>query len=166
MTDASGVTGLVNIRTDVINSAFTGVGSTYADWSGKTGSATDAIYAGHTITRGSGDIGVNNNSGIVVTTSAGIVKSVTITAKAFTSGYTNYLDIYGKNSSYDSASDLFNDSQKGTLIGTLGFADYSTQTLNIDSDYTYIGIRSQGYAIDITEIEINHGKVVEEQKIR
>ena len=144
-----------NIRTDVINSAFTGVGSTYADWSGKTGSATDAIYAGHTITRGSGDIGVNNNSGIVVTTSAGIVKSVTITAKAFTSGYTNYLDIYGKNSSYDSASDLFNDSKKGTLIGTLGFADYSTQTLNIDSDYTYIGIRSQGYAIDITEIEIN-----------
>ena len=147
--------GVDNIRTDVINSAFTGVGSTYADWSGKTGSATDAIYAGHTITRGSGDIGVNNNSGIVVTTSAGIVKSVTITAKAFTSGYTNYLDIYGKNSSYDSASDLFNDSQKGTLIGTLGFADYSTQTLNIDSDYTYIGIRSQGYAIDITEIEIN-----------
>ncbi len=147
--------GVDNIRTDVINSAFTGVGSTYADWSGKTGSATDAIYAGHTITRGSGDIGVNNNSGIVVTTSAGIVKSVTITAKAYTSGYTNYLDIYGKNSSYDSASDLFNDSQKGTLIGTLGFADYSTQTLNIDSDYTHIGIRSQGYAIDITEIVIN-----------
>ncbi len=150
--------GVDNIRTDVINSAFTGVGSTsYANWSGKKGTATNAIYAGYTATRGSGDIGVisNNNSGIVVTTSAGIVKSVTITAKAFTSGYTNYLDIYGKNSSYDSASDLFNDSQKGTLIGTLGFADYSTQTLNIDSDYTHIGIRSQGYAIDITEIVIN-----------
>ena len=150
--------GVDNIRTDVINSAFTGVGSTsYANWSGKKGTATNAIYAGYTATRGSGDIGVtsNNNSGIVVTTSAGIVKSVTITAKAYTSGYTNYLDIYGKNSSYDSASDLFNDSQKGTLIGTLGFADYSTQTLNIDSDYTHIGIRSQGYAIDITEIVIN-----------
>lgn len=150
--------GVDNIRQDVINSAFTGVGSTsYANWSGKKGTATNAIYAGYTATRGSGDIGVtsNNNSGIVVTTSAGIVKSVTITAKAYTSGYTNYLDIYGKNSSYDSASDLFNDSQKGTLIGTLGFADYSTQTLNIDSDYTHIGIRSQGYAIDITEIVIN-----------
>ncbi len=150
--------GVDNIRTDVINSAFTGVGSTsYANWSGKKGTATNAIYAGYTATRGSGDIGVtsNNNSGIVVTTSAGIVKSVTITAKAYTSGYTNYLDIYGKNSSYDSASDLFNDSQKGTLIGTFGFADYSTQTLNIDSDYTHIGIRSQGYAIDITEIVIN-----------
>lgn len=150
--------GVDNIRQDVINSAFTGVGSTsYANWSGKKGTATNAIYAGYTATRGSGDIGVtsNYNSGIVVTTSAGIVKSVTITAKAYTSGYTNYLDIYGKNSSYDSASDLFNDSQKGTLIGTLGFADYSTQTLNIDSDYTHIGIRSQGYAIDITEIVIN-----------
>lgn len=150
--------GVSVLNEDVINAEFTGVGSTsYANWSGKKGTATNAIYAGYTATRGSGDIGVtsNNNSGIVVTTSAGIVKSVTITAKAYTSGYTNYLDIYGKNSSYDSASDLFNDSQKGTLIGTLGFADYSTQTLNIDSDYTHIGIRSQGYAIDITEIVIN-----------
>ena len=157
MTDASGVTGLVNIRTDVINSAFTGVGTSYADWSGKKGTATDAVYAGHTITRGSGDIGVasNNNIGIVVTASAGIVKSVTITAKAYTSGYTNYLGVYGKNSSYDSAADLYDDSKKGTLIGTLGFSDYSTQTVNIDSDYTYIGIRSQGYAIDIKEIQIN-----------
>lgn len=149
--------GVDNIRTDVINSAFTGVGSTYADWSGKKGTATDAVYAGHTITRGSGDIGVasSSNSGIVVTTSAGIVKSVTITAKSYSSGYTNYLDIYGKNSSYDSASDLYNNSKKGTLIGSLAFSGYSTETLTLNTDYTYIAIRPQSYAIEISEIVIN-----------
>lgn len=149
--------GVDNIRQDVINSAFTGVGSTYADWSGKKGTATDAVYAGHTITRGSGDIGVasSSNSGIVVTTSAGIVKSVTITAKSYSSGYTNYLDIYGKNSSYDSASDLYNNSKKGTLIGSLAFSGYSTETLTLNTDYTYIAIRPQSYAIEISEIVIN-----------
>ena len=158
MTDASGVVGLDNIRTDVINSAFTGVPSyTYEDWSNKKGSATNAVYAGNTDTRSNGDIGIKaqDNCGIITTASAGKVKSVSINAKAYTSGYTNHIDIYGKNTSYSSTSELYNDSQKGTLLGTLSFSSYSTQTLDITSDYTHIGIRSQGYALDIKEILIS-----------
>lgn len=158
MTDASGVTGLDNIRTDVINSAFTGVPSyTYEDWSNKKGSATNAVYAGNTDTRSNGDIGIKaqDNCGIITTASAGKAKSVSINAKAYTSGYTNKIDIYGKNTAYSSTSELYNDSQKGTLIGTLSFSSYSTQTLDITSDYAYIGIRSQGYALDIKEILIS-----------
>lgn len=155
MTDASGVVGLDNIRTDVINAELAGVTSGYELWSGN-GSATPAVYAGITISRSSGDMGIKagENSGIISTTSAGKVRTISVNAKSYYTNYTNSIDIYGKNSAYSSPAELYNSSSQGTLIGSLSFSTYSTQTLNITDDYAYFGIRSESHAIDIKEIRV------------
>ena len=140
---------------DVLNYAFTGIsGSGYKDWSGKTGDS-GAVYAGQS------NAGVsyiqlrttNSNSGIVTTTSGGKVRSITITWASNT-GDGKTLDVYGKNSPYNSAADLFSStaSTKGTKIGTL--TKGQSNTLTITGDYEYIGMRSTSGAIYITELGI------------
>lgn len=158
--------GVDNIRTDVINSAFTGVGSTsYANWSGKKGTATNAIYAGYTATRSpGGEIGLRTDidhtntyySGIITTASGGIAKSVIITART-TASYSRTVDVYAKNTPYTSPNDLFDDATKGDYIGSVTTPANSefTGIVTLNSDYAYVGIRSQQYAVDVPEIRIS-----------
>ena len=162
MTDASGVTGIENATIDIINSTFTGVNTTsYTTWSNKVGSESTAVYAGHSATRSTGGpIGLHadpkngKHPGIITTTSAGKVKSVYISAK--TDYAERYLDVYAKNSPYESTDDLWDDSNKGELIGSLHIPDYSSAegTIDFSSDYTYVALRSRAYAIDVYEIHI------------
>ena len=138
--------------TDTLTASVIGVGSSYTKWSGLSLPApSTAVYAGNSLT-GSGDtIQMNAGSnhkdkGIVTTASGGKVKSVTITVASGT----NTINVYGKNTPYSEASDLFNDSNQGTLLGSVS----STGTINVTSDYTYVGIRSNSGGIYLTSVGI------------
>ncbi|MBR6630412.1 MAG: hypothetical protein IKK89_00520 [Alistipes sp.] len=138
---------------DILNRALTGVtGTSYTEWSGKTDSST-AVYAGNSA-GGNESIQLrsnNSNSGIVTTASAGKVTKVVVDWNSNTaSGRT--LNIYGKNTAYTAATDLYDSNKQGTLLGTIV---YGTSTeLVIEGDYEYIGMRSNSGAMYLTEIQI------------
>lgn len=140
--------------TDVLNRATTGVtGTSYTEWSGKT-ATSDAVYAGQSA-GGNSSIQLrsnNSNSGIVTTASGGRVKSVTV---EFNSNTTNgrVLNVYGKNSAYSAATDLYDSGKQGTLLGTITKGGTST-SLTVAGDYTYIGLRSKEGAMYLTSITI------------
>ena len=138
---------------DAINLDLTGItGTSYADWSGKT-ATSNAVYAGNSA-GGNSSIQLrssNSNSGIVTTTSGGKVRRITVVWNSkTTSGRT--LNVYGKNTAYSAATDLYDNSKQGTLIGTLVY-NTSTQ-LNINQDYEYIGFRSASGAMYLTGISV------------
>lgn len=139
--------------TDRLTLALTGQsGTTYGTWSGKTASS-DAIYAGNSAgDKSSIQLRSNNsNSGIVTTTSGGYAKKVVVTWQAETSdGRT--LNIYGKNTAYTAATDLYDTAKQGTLLGTIKKGT-STEFV-IPGNYQYIGLRSASGAMYITEIQI------------
>lgn len=138
---------------DDITYDFVGVtGTSYTNWSSKTG-ASGSVYAGNTA---GGNSAVQmrsnqNNSGIVSTTSGGKLVKVTVTWNSNTSdGRT--LNIYGSNTAYTSASDLYNSSTQGTLLGTI--VKGTSTELTISGDYAYIGIRSASGALYTDNIRI------------
>ncbi len=129
---------------------LTATGTAYTDFSGVT-IYSDAVYAGNSA-KGSNDViqmrSKNSISGIVSTGSGGTLKSVKITAA---SSNTNTIDVYGSNTAYSSAADLYNSSTQGTKLGS-----GSTGIINITvtGNYSYVGIRSNNGAIYISKIEI------------
>ena len=138
-------------KTDVLTRAITSVsGSNYAAWSNKSVS-TEAVYAGNSA--GGNDsiqLRSNNNSGIITTTSGGQAKKISVEWNSNTSAGRT-LNIYGKNSAYSAATDLYNSNQ-GTLIGTIVYG--SSTELEISDEYAYIGLRSASGAMYITSISI------------
>lgn len=143
--------------TDYIDREFTGVASTqtYSAWSNKTGTS-GAVYAGNSA--GSNNTvqlrSNNSNSGIIVTKSAGKVSKVIVVWDASTAdGRT--LDIYGKNTAYSAATDLYATDTRGTKLGSIV---YGTSTeLAIEGDYAFIGLRSNNGAMYLTQIQIVWG---------
>ena len=143
-------------KTDVLNNEFIGnSGTNYKDFSEKTGSS-GAVYAGQSA--GSNSTiqlrSSNNNSGIVTTTSGGKVKSITITFNSATvDGRT--VNVYGKNTPYEAATDLYNTSTSGTLLGSVAYDGNTTSfTIDIDEDYTFIGLRSNSGALYLDKVQI------------
>lgn len=138
---------------DVLTRAVTGITNTsYSGWSGKT-LTSSAVYAGQSA-GGNGAIQLrssNSNSGIVTTKSGGYVKKMVVTWNSNTAeGRT--LNVYGKNSAYSEATDLYDDNTKGTLLGTI-VCGKSTE-LEITGNYQYIGLRSADGAMYLDEIQI------------
>ena len=137
--------------TDVITAADLAATSTNYTEFKNVSFVSDAIYAGQSAKTSSGGIQLrskNSNSGIVTTTSGGKIKSVTIT---YESG-SNTVDVYGSNTAYTSAADLYG-SSKGTKVGSLtetGTIDFSGAGV----DFSYIGIRSYNGALYLSSIEI------------
>ncbi len=124
---------------------------TYSTWEGKEGSS-GAVYAGQS----AGDKNSiqlrsnNNNSGVITTTSGGSVKKVVVAWKDDTTdGRT--LNVYGKNSAYSAATDLYGDNA-GTLLGTI--VKGTSTELTISGDYEYVGLRSASGAMYLTSISI------------
>ena len=141
-------------KTDVLNREFTGVTSTnqYESWSEKTGTS-GAVYAGNSC-GGYSSIQLrssNNNSGIVTTTSGGKVKSITVEWNDKTNNGRT-LNIYGKNSAYSAATDLYKTSNQGTLLGTI--VNGTSTSLTVSGDYEYIGICSKSGALYLTSVSI------------
>jgi len=138
---------------DEITAAFIDIsGNSYSDWSGKTGTS-GAVYAGNTY-GGSTAVQMrssNSNSGIVTTSSPGKVTLVTVEWNSNTSS-SRTLDIYGSNTAYTSAADLYDSTKQGTKLGSICIDD-ATQ-LVITGDYAYIGIRSNNGALYCDKITI------------
>ncbi len=126
--------------------------TTYVNFS-NVAKCSNARYAGNSAKSGSDEIQfrqTNSNSGIVSTTSGGTVVSVTIDWGSNAAGRT--LDIYGKNTAYSGAGDLFGDN-KGTKLGSIVYG--TSTSLDISGSYQYIGIRSSGnYTVYINSITI------------
>jgi hypothetical protein len=140
--------------TDTITSALlTATSTTYTDFSNVAATSL-ARYAGNSAKSSSGGIQLrakNSNSGIVSTVSGGKVKSVTITVESGS----NTIDVYGSNTAYSSAADLYATGEggnQGTKIGSLN----ATGTITFTGQYAYIGIRPDGTreAVYISSIEI------------
>lgn len=138
--------------TDVLDYELIGVtGTGYSNWSGIT-SESDAEYSGNTA---GGNEAIqfrsnNNNSGIVTTVSGGSVKKVSVIWNSNTQSG-RVLNIYGKNSAYNAASDLYSN-YSGALLGTIVYG--TTTELEIEGNYSYLGIRSDNGAIWLDEIDI------------
>ena len=139
---------------DELTRATTGItGSTYTDWNNKTATSS-AVYAGQSAggndaiqLRSATDKGY---SGIITTASGGSAVKVVVTWNSNTTA-DRTLDIYGKNTAYDSAEDLYTDA-KGTKLGSI-VCGTSTE-LVITGEYEYIGIRSNSGALYVDEIQI------------
>ena len=132
---------------DVLTADSLGLSGSYANFSGKTATST-AVYAGQAM-KGSGTIQMrskNSNSGIVTTGSGGKVAKVAID---WSSG--KKVDIYGKNSAYSAATDLYDSSTQGTLIGSIT----NSSELAITDEYAFIGLRSNDGAVYLNSITID-----------
>ncbi len=143
-------------KTDTLTASGLGLGGSYVNWSDKQ-FISDAVYAGNAMkysTNNNSAIQLRsnyNNSGIVTTTSGGKVKKITVTWNSNTApGRT--LNIFGKNTAYSAATDLYSSSAQGDPLGTIV---YGTSTeLTVSGDYAYIGMRSNSSAMYIDTIEI------------
>ena len=132
--------------------------ATYANFTGVS-VTSDAVYAGNInkFNNNSNPTNViqlrssNNNSGIVTTTSGGKAKSVSVVWHSSTAN-DRTLNVYGKNSTYSQATDLYNNSNQGTLLGTIVCG--TSTSLTISGDYEYIGFRSASGAMYLTSVSI------------
>ena len=146
-------TGAETDVTDNVTIGVTGVTGNYADFTGAT-AYSSAVYIGN-VKKDDTRIQMRNssNSGIVTTTSGGLAKKVTFNwADSNTSG--RIVDVYGKNTAYSSAADLYSADAavQGTKIGSI---TYGTSTeLTISTDYNYIGIRAKDGAAYASSIDI------------
>ena len=136
-------------------SMFKATSTSYTNFSGVSGSS-GAVYAGNSAKNSKGAIQLrssSSNSGIVSTTSGGNVRKVSVTwDSTTTNGRT--LAIYGKNSAYASASNLYatTNADQGTKLGSI--VKGTSTELAITGDYKYIGLRSNSGAMYISEIKI------------
>ena len=117
-------------------------GSGYNGFTDVTDKST-AVYAGQAC-RGDGQTFIqirskNSNSGIVTTTSGGKLRKVVIEWNDGTMEG-RYVEIYGKSTTYTDATDLFNDSKKGTLLGSI--VKGTSTELTVSGDYAFMGIKA------------------------
>ena len=151
---AIGAAGETTTLTDVLDYTVTGITSSdYYDFSDKQAeNGSSAVYAGNCA---GSEIYIRlrneQNSGIISTTSGGKLKKVTVD---WAGTQVRTLNIYGKNTAYTAASQLYDASasKRGTLLGTI-VKDTSTE-LTVDGDYEYIGIRSGDAAIYLNSISV------------
>ena len=150
--------------TDALTYSLIGLGTvssgnaTYTDFTGVS-ATSDAVYAGNINKFNSSSNPTNviqlrssgSNSGIVTTTTGGTATNVTVSWNASTAD-TRTLNVYGKTSAYSAATDLYLSSTQGTLIGTI--VKGTSTSLDITGNYTYIGVRSNGSAMYLDELDI------------
>jgi hypothetical protein len=143
--------------TDHLTTSTFGSPTNYTSWTNKTAAnGSDAVYAGNSSTYSNTAIQLrsnNSNSGIVTTASGGKAKKVTVSWNNDTQE-NRTLDIYGKNTAYSAASDLYGTNTQGTKIGSIVFDGESTE-LTISGDYEFIGLRSNSGAMYINQIDID-----------
>ena len=141
--------------TDTLTRETTGIkdGSTsYDSWADKK-AASSAVYSGNSA--GSNNSiqlrSKNNNSGIVTTASGGYALSVEIAWNSSTAdGRT--INVYGKDSAYSDASDLYDSAKQGTLIGTI--VKGTSTKLDPGKGSQFVGLRSDNSALYMDSVKI------------
>lgn len=136
---------------DKLTQAVTGVtGTGYDNFSGKS-VVSDAVYAGN-CAGGSGSVQLrttNSNSGVISTTSGGYIRKVSVEWNSSTTTG-RVLDVYGSNTAYTSAADLYDTKKCGTKLGSITYG--SSTSLTITGDYAYVGVRSASGAMYLTSV--------------
>ena len=149
---------------DVVNRALTGIGagSAYDSWSNKSGSSSSAKYAGFSAGGQSAgnpsiQLKAKDNSGIVTTSTGGLVKKIEVYwNSALTIDRT--LNVYGRQTPYTSAADLYDEDTRGTALGTVSFDSSespSSTSLSISGSYPYFGVCSSDGAVYIDQILVS-----------
>ena len=125
---------------------FTATGTSGAGYAGNAMKATDGEKAGAIQMRSKG------NSGIVVTSPGGTrVKSIIVEWNSGTST-SRELDVYGKNSAYSAATELYgNTGKQGDDLGSI---PCGTTTFEVTGEYKYIGLRSNDGALYLDKLTI------------
>ncbi len=152
-------------NTDVLDLDFTGrpANTTYGNWDSVNGNGSSAIYAGNSAGGNSSiQLRATSPSGIVTTASGGKATKVVVTWNSNTaSGRT--LNIYGKNTAYDAAADLYDSNKQGTLLGTI--VNGTSTELIIDGVYQYIGLCSNYGAMYLSEIQITWAEMTADDEV-
>lgn len=140
--------------TDELTYALIGVtGTNYTDWNGKK-DKSNAVYAGQSA-GGNSAIqlrSTNNNSGIVSTVSGGKVTEVAVIWNTNTSN-NRTVNVYGSNSAYINATDLYNEEKQGELLGTITIGA-ETNSIKVNGEYAYVGLRSASGALYLDKVII------------
>ena len=143
------------ITDELTASLFKATSTTYTEFSGVS-VTSPAVYAGKSAKTATGGIQLRSNKsedGIVTTASGGKVRKVVVTWETTTSAGRT-LDIYGKNTAYASATDLYSTSSQGTKLGSVVMG--TSTTLTVEGDYDYVGFRSNNGAMYIAKIEVTY----------
>lgn len=130
-------------------------GTSYTGWNGKKDESS-AVYKGESA-GGNSSIQLRSSgssAGIVTTTSGGKVAKVSVVWNTNTEA-DRTLDVYGKNTAYSAASELYSTSTQGTKLGSI--VKGTSTELNVTGDYTYIGVRSKSGALYLDELNITWG---------
>lgn len=143
--------------TDVLTASnFAATEAKYIDFSNVKGSNSEAIYAGNSAKSSAGAIQLKSKesvAGIITTTSGGKLRKIVLTWNSSTTSGRK-VDIYGSNTPYTSANNLYSASTQGTKLGSI---TYGTSTeLTVTDDYEYFGLRSNNGALYIDEIQITY----------
>ena len=134
---------------DTINCDVLGITSnSYTSWTHSFD--TDIVYKGNSaganhsiqLRTNTGTDGVH--AGIVSTTTIGPLASVDCTWVAAATQDRRKIEIYGSNAAYSSPDDLYDNSKKGTLLGTI---EKGATTLAITGTYRYVGVKSSSGAL-------------------
>lgn len=141
--------------TDVLTADGLGLGSGYSNFSSKS-FTSEAVYAGNAMKGEKENLGAiqlrskSSNSGIVTTASGGTLKKITL---SWTEGTLDarIVDVYGSNEPYNQATDLYSNSTRGELIGSLQKGETE---LVVEGDYQYFGLRSHDGALYLPEIQV------------
>lgn len=153
----SNVTVTANYKVGAIdvltNADFVATGTQYKDFSGVT--RNTAVYAGNSAKNNGIQLRATNPSGIVSTTSGGKIKTVTVKWNANCAAG-RVLDVYGSNTAYTSAADLYENSTKGTKLGSI--TQGTSTNLTVTGNYAYVGVRSSSNALNIDEIQFEWGE--------
>ena len=136
----------VNTVNNDLNKTFTGrTGTGYGNWENTT--AYDVSYKGNSAAGNDAiQLRTSDNSGIVTSanTNNRLARNVTISWNSNTSNGRK-VEVYGKNGAYTASSDLYDDGEKGTLIGTI--TKGTTTSLTINGDYKFLGFKANGGAL-------------------
>lgn len=128
--------------------------TSYTSWSDKQWTSS-AKYAGYSAmgTHDYNSIQMNaaSSSGIVSTTSGGKLSKVKVEWTSTVIQDTRSIQIFGKNTAYSKAGDLYDDN-KGTLLGTI-VCGTSTEC-TIDGDYAFVGLRPAENSITLDKISV------------
>lgn len=141
--------------TDVLTADGLGLGSGYSNFSSKS-FTSEAVYAGNAMKGEKENLGAiqlrskSSNSGIVTTASGGTLKKITLSWTEGTSD-ARIVDVYGSNEPYNQATDLYSNSTRGELIGSLQKGETE---LVVEGDYQYFGLRSHDGALYLPEIQV------------
>ena len=147
--------------TDTLTAELIGVsGTTYNSWTDKSVSSS-AVYAGNSSSptsgttansiqlRSSTSSSSSIHSGIVSTTSGGTLIKVEVVWNAgCTAG--RVIDVYGKDTAYSSADDLYSSDTQGTKLGSI--TQGSTTELTGFDGCACVGVRSNNGALNIDSV--------------